>query len=1098
MTVEVSGAGAVGAGGDIQYAAIGPESQVWRVGNQNEGPVMGGLVQAGIVHIHQDAVPSARWPVLVGRIPTRADCFQQRPELDRLEAVFADTEGPVTGQVITGTAGVGKTQLAARYAQHLLEKAKAAAASPNSGAPAQDTGTPVVDLVVWVSAADPSDVTASYAQAARTVEPGRYDGTDADTAARGFLAWLQMTTKRWLVVLDDAPSSSVLTALWPPQTPQGRTVVTTRSRDAAWTTSTRTLLPVGVFTEEQSLLYLRGALGRPGREEQGHGDTDHELAALATDLGHLPIALAQAAAYLTDTGRAVERYRDLLAQRARRLDQALPGAHALPDQQQRTIAALWDISIEQADSYPPVGLARPLLEIASLLSPEQIPDTVFIGFITRFYLALCLERREEAQTGGASSASDTNAVASRSTGEAPLDGPVDEVDAEDALRVLHRLNLLDHTLATQSTTGYGLVRIHQLVQRAVREQCTAQHRLGDVAFTAGHALHQTWPAQDFRDRELAATLRANTTALIKNVGGTLLDPVLRAHPILFRAGRSFIEAGLYPSAMSYWSVIGKAAEQLFGADDPQTLDIGGHFATALREAGHTSEAVLWGEHLVSQTEQLLGHDTYEAYNARHGLALSYRKAKRTEEAVRLGEQVVTEAKQLLGDDHHQTLRASHNLAAAYLQAGNLQAGTALAREVLTATAGLLGNGHPDTIAVLATLASAYRKTGQADEAIKLGGVVISETEHRLGHDHPEALHSRYNHAAAHYEAGHTEEAIRLGEELLADRERIFGQVHPDTVTVANTLAAAYRRAGRLTDSLAFRKRVLARYEQTLGNDHERTIIARSELVTAYRDAGLIREAVPLQEQVLAEAEQHFGADHLNTLLSRSVLALLYFDVGNLQQPITTGHRVLEENERVLGADHVRTLGARAFLTAAYHQACMREVAIPIGEQAVAEYVRVLGPDDHRTVNSRKVLAQLYFEVGRHAEAIEQFQEALEAVLRACGPADLASAHARANLANALTSHGRTLLPTDRTNAWQKASAAVQTVGPHLENHPEVHGLALNRAYLLAADILDADGQPHAAAEYRTRAHGAAHAAASGREPTADGARTTFTGPSDTS
>ena len=82
--------------------------------------------------------------------------------------------------------------------------------------------------------------------------------------------------------------------------------------------------------------------------------------------------LAQAAAHLTDTGRSIARHRDLPADRARLLDQHLPDTPppGLPEQQRRTVAALWEMSIEQADSHRPRGLARPLLELAAVLRPD--------------------------------------------------------------------------------------------------------------------------------------------------------------------------------------------------------------------------------------------------------------------------------------------------------------------------------------------------------------------------------------------------------------------------------------------------------------------------------------------------------------------------------------------------------------------------------------------------------------------------------------------------------------------------------------------------------------------------------------------------------
>nr|BEK63616.1 hypothetical protein KPHV_08430 [Kitasatospora purpeofusca] len=97
---------------------------------------------------------------------------------------------------------------------------------------------------------------------------------------------------------------------------------------------------------------------------------------------------------------------------------------------------------------------------------------------------------------------------------------------------------------------------------------------------------------------------------------------------------------------------------------------------------------------------------------------------------------------------------------------------------------------------------------------------------------------------------------------------------------------------------------------------------------------------------------------------------------------------------------------------------------------------------------------------------------------------------RAGLAIVLTGRGRALLAGDTAGAWRDAAEAVRAVGPHLSDAPATYGPALADAYGLAAAVLDADGQPEAAADFRSRAHQAAATAAPPRpgDHTADGNR----------
>jgi hypothetical protein len=128
------------------------------------------------------------WPVVVGRPPLLADAFQRRPALaEAIEAGLAGGGTTVVTQVVAGDGGTGKTQLAVAA----FEGARARG----------------VDLAVWVPAASRESILASYAQAC--VATGRagaaHDrgGGDAQGLAEAFLAWLAVTGRSWLVVLDD-------------------------------------------------------------------------------------------------------------------------------------------------------------------------------------------------------------------------------------------------------------------------------------------------------------------------------------------------------------------------------------------------------------------------------------------------------------------------------------------------------------------------------------------------------------------------------------------------------------------------------------------------------------------------------------------------------------------------------------------------------------------------------------------------------------------------------------------------------------------------------------------------------------------------------
>ena len=311
-------------------------------------------------HFHNALPARAAWPHQVGVLPPRAGCFQDRTEAAWLRRALAGggtaVVGPVrpvlAGGVLAGLGGVGKTQLAADYVRTTWSAGE-------------------LDVLVWVTAGTRSAVVALYAQAAS--ELLGIDVEDPDESAARFLAWLEPKPEprpcRWLVVLDDIADPVDLSGLWPPASPHGRTLATTRRRDAALFTPGRQRIEVGEFTPAEATDYLTTALATDERTEPP-GD----IAALARDLGCLPLALSQAAAYMIDAGTSCAAYRTLLTDRAQSLARLSP--EALPDGQSRTMAAAWSLSVEYADQLRPAGLARPMLQLASYLDPNGIPADV--------------------------------------------------------------------------------------------------------------------------------------------------------------------------------------------------------------------------------------------------------------------------------------------------------------------------------------------------------------------------------------------------------------------------------------------------------------------------------------------------------------------------------------------------------------------------------------------------------------------------------------------------------------------------------------------------------------------------------------------------
>ncbi|MFE2888519.1 caspase family protein, partial [Streptomyces sp. NPDC059272] len=489
-------------------------------------------------------------PVIFGVMPPLAASFQHRDEIRRIEDTPpSGAPSAARPTVLGGMGGVGKTQLAAQYARTVW----------NHGD---------VDILLWVTAVNRSAIVSAYASAA--VQLLSADISNPEDAAHTFLAYLHSRAVRWLVVLDSLADPADIRDLWPPATEHGRTIVTTRRRDAALLGNAH-MINIDVFAPSEAFEYVTNVLAVYGRAEP-----DDDVNALAEDLGFLPLALSQAAAYIADTDTSCAAYRALLADRLRALSDLVPDA--LPDGQIHSITAAWSLSIDYADQLRPAGLARPMLQIASLLDPHGIPASVLTSEPALAHL-----------------------TTHRTLGS--LSG-VTEDDANRALRALHRLSLLD--LPRPTDTSRRMVTLHQMVQRATQDTLTPD-QFTACAHAAADALLAAWPDIE-RDTAVAQSLRANATALIMYTESKKSLYLPAPHPVLFRTGSSIGSSGQAAQAAAYFDRLSATLATTFGTDYPDTLTTRNNLALWRGETGDAAGAATAFTDLLTDQLRVLGPD----------------------------------------------------------------------------------------------------------------------------------------------------------------------------------------------------------------------------------------------------------------------------------------------------------------------------------------------------------------------------------------------------------------------------------------------------------------------------------------------------------
>ena len=688
------------------------------------------LIQRPAVGAEESSVaePQARVAVkdqiVVGGIPGQQPGFLPRPVV--LARLNQADRGALVVWVLTGAPGVGKTQLAGVWA-----RARMAAGWR---------------LVAWLNAGNAGNLLTGLAAVADAVglSEGGHQTSRAD-AGHAVRRWLEADGAGCLLVFDDAKDPDVLRPFVP--VTGAAQVLITADRESM--TDLGTGVPVDMFSAAEAMALLTGRTGLS--DEAG-------AAAVAAELGYLPLALDQAAAVIGRQHMGYSTYLGWL--RTMAVGEYLIRGKEQPYSQGVAESVL--VSLEALAAADRTGMTTGALEVMAVLWAGGV-------------------RRELLHAAGAAGA--------LARGE-------HRVAAEQVDQALAQL--AERALLALAVDGQA-VFMHHLVARVIRERLIRHRQLGAVCRATASALEvYTKTLMELQDHAAVREALRQVTALLENATEVEDEADEELTKILLRlrflALNCLIELGdSMPQAVAIGEQLTADLEWTLGSDHPDTLNAMNGLATAYRAAGRAAEAVpLFEQTLIGQV-RLLGHDHRDTLTTQTNLATTYQIVGRAFEALLMLRLTLAANERMFGTGHPSTLNSQDNLAAAYRQLGRIAEAIPLLEQTLIGRERLLGANHPDTQRSRNNLAAAYKEAGRPDETIPLIEQILTVQERALGADHPKTLSSQNNLAVAYLEAGRPAEAIALFEQTLDACERLLGADDPRTLTTRNNLALARQR-----------------------------------------------------------------------------------------------------------------------------------------------------------------------------------------------------------------------------------------------------------------------------------------------------------------
>jgi tetratricopeptide (TPR) repeat protein len=753
---------------------------------------------------------------------------------------------------------------------------------------------------------------------------------------------------KWLMIIDNADDASMFFASsnnthpqpeadarsaktsalsdYIPECSHGSILITTRDKGAGnkfVRSRSKGLIEVKEMSKTESRELIESKLSKevcltPGVE------------ALTKLLEHLPLALAQAAAFIQENSLTIDEYLELynagdetkielLSEPFETMgrDSGVPNA----------VTATLVISLNQIRERNP--RAAELLSLMTFLDRQEIPK--------RF-----LQRQDER----------------------PL-------DLSKALGTLKAFSLV-----VESKVGNAF-DVHRLVQLVLSKWLTVQDESQNWAAKALETVSALYPNGNFEHWKTCAAYLPHAQAVLRYSSELKTEIILTRSTLLSNVAWYLRSQGRWKEAEELFVQVMETRKRVLGQEHPDTLMSMANLAVTYGNQGRWKEAEELFVQVMETRKRVLGQEHSNTLISMANLAATYGNQGRWKEAEELEVQVIETRKRVLGQEHPDTLISMANLAVTYGNQGRWKEAEELEVQMMETRKRVLGQEHPDTLISIANLAVTYGNQGRWKEAEELEVQVMETSLRVLGQEHPDTLMSMANLAATYRNQGRWKEAEELEVQVMETRKKVLGREHPFTLSGMANLASTLWNQGRWKEAEELFVQVMETRKRMLGQEHPDTLISMANLAATYRNQGRWKEAEELEVQVMETSLRVLGQEHPNTLTSMANLAATYRNQGRWKEAEELEVQVMETRKKVLGREHPNTLSGMANLASTLWNQGRWKEAEELFVQVMETSLRVLGQEHPDTLTSMANLAHTWKSQGRDGEAIELLKRAEE-------------------------------------------------------------------------------------------------------------------------
>ena len=822
---------------------------------------------------------------------------------------------------LSGLGGIGKTQTALEYAYRYRDDYR---------------------YVFWVGADTELELTSDYVAIAQRLDLPLKDAENQDETVQYVRLWLSREDG-WLLIFDNGDRPELVQPFLPREL-QGHILVTSRAQDFQ---DLGIVQPIAMETlsPEEAVAFFLTRTGRPpsavgahpcarpmqgiepvinppnppnptvtgSGKSPGIAPTEWDAAAdLAAELGYLPLALEQAAAYIVTTWVPFAAYlKSYRKQRLKRLEKAKPKLGHYPD----SVDTTWALNLKEVQKQAPAAAA--LLNYCAFLHADAVPFNLF--------------------TQGAAELGEPLATALADAADDPL-------DLYDLLNPLCSYSLVRVETERQSFS------LHRLVQEVIRAE------MGDEGCQNWveplfRAIARLLPGKDkdidYKDWPTLAPLVNHVQELTnhcqqRDIASTDAADAFHVMGVFLQERGQFTLADLLlkQGLMLRQSLLGNNNEDVAASLDRCA-------ASHMYQGRYKDAEILFKEAIVIR-KRLLGKENLKTASSINGLAETYRLSERFLEAEKLYQQALITYRKQPTNPYKDISSVLNNLALLYTNSGRLEKAQSLYIEAMEIDKEICGEESIEFSTDLHNLSLLQSRQGKFEEAKKNCAQALKTRKLLLGQKHPLISDSLYVLGSIYLEQGKFEEAEKCLLDTLSLDKELLSQEHPHIAVDLSILGHLRGKQGRYGEAEPLYQQALVMRKRLLGQAHPHVAQSLNNLAGLYVKQGRYGEAEPLHQQALAMRKRLWGDKHPDLAQSLNNLALLYAKQGRYEEAAPLYQQALGMRKLLLGEAHpdvaisLFNLGALRYNQGRYSEAQTLLL------QAQPIYLATLGPDHPNT------------------------------------------------------------------------------------------------------------------------------------------------------